>query len=83
MNTMRKTRRRLAVTVLAVVGIVGLFVGRLVDIQVVNAETLNAQSLGKRSIKVTDYAARGSIVDTHGNVLADSVERYDIIASPR
>lgn len=83
MNTARKTRRRLAVSVLAVIAIVGLFIGRLVDIQVVSAEELNEQSLGKRSITSIDYASRGSIVDTNGNVLADSVERYDITASPR
>ncbi|MGV8885064.1 MAG: peptidoglycan D,D-transpeptidase FtsI family protein [Microbacteriaceae bacterium] len=83
MKSAPQTRRRLAVSVLAIVGVVGLFVGRLVDIQVVNAEELNAQSLGKRSIKVIDYAARGQILDTNGNLLADSVERYDITASPR
>jgi cell division protein FtsI (penicillin-binding protein 3) len=79
----RKTRRRLAVTVLGIICIVGLFVGRLIDIQVVNAEELNAESFDKRSITSTDYAARGNIVDTNGVVLAGSVDRYDITASPR
>jgi cell division protein FtsI (penicillin-binding protein 3) len=63
--------------------VVGLFVGRLVDIQVVRAEVLNEESLGKRSITLTDYAARGSIVDTNGTILAGSVDRFDITASPR
>ena len=83
MDNSRKTRRRLAASILGILLVVGLFVGRLVDIQVVRAEELNTESLGKRSITVTDYAARGSIVDTNGVVLAGSVDRYDITASPR
>ena len=83
MDNSRKTRRRLAVTVLGIFLIVSLFVGRLIDIQVVNAEELNAESFDKRSITSTDYAARGNIVDTNGVVLAGSVDRYDITASPR
>ena len=83
MDNSRKTRRRLAVTVLGIICIVGLFVGRLIDIQVVNADELNAESFDKRSITSTDYAARGNIVDTNGVVLAGSVDRYDITASPR
>lgn len=83
MENSRKTRRRLAVTVLGIMLIVGLFVSRLVEIQVVNAEELNAESFDKRSITSTDYAARGNIVDTNGVVLAGSVDRYDITASPR
>ena len=83
MNNPRSTRRRLTATVLAIICVVGLFVGRLVDIQVVNAEELNKQSLGKRSINLVEYAARGDIVDTNGKTLADSVDRFYIIASPK
>lgn len=70
-------------TIFGVLCIVGLFVGKLVDIQVVQAEELNRESLGKRSIKVTEYAARGSIVDTNGVVLAGSVDRFNITADPK
>jgi len=82
-NNPRSTRRRLTATVLAIMCVVGLFVGRLVDIQVVNAADLNKESLGKRSINLVEYAARGDIVDTNGKILADSVDRYDITASPK
>jgi cell division protein FtsI (penicillin-binding protein 3) len=79
----RSTRRRLAGTIVCLVVVVGLFGAKLVDIQVVRADELNGQSKGKRSVAVTTYGARGSIVDSNGVVLASSVDRYDITASPR
>lgn len=83
MDQPRRSRRRLAIALIAVFVFVGVFVVKLVDIQLVNAEGLNKQSSDKRSIALTTYAPRGSIVDSNGNVLADSVTRYDITASPR
>ena len=82
MNNARRTKRRVAVTVLLVVAVFAVFVVRLVDIQVVRADDLNTDSLAKRSIAETTYAARGDIVDTDGNVLAGSVDRFDITAAP-
>jgi len=76
-------RRRLAVAMLLTFLVVAGFVVRLVDIQVVQADQLNKDSFDKRAIAVTNYAARGSIVDDKGTVLAASVMRYDITASPR
>jgi cell division protein FtsI (penicillin-binding protein 3) len=79
----RSTRRRLVGTVVVLFAVVGLFGARLVDIQVVRADELNQQSKGKRSVAVTTYGARGNIVDANGVLLAASVDRYDITASPR
>jgi len=82
MNT-RRARLRISGMVLVVFLMVTVFVVRLVDIQVVRADELNAQSLEKRAQELITYGVRGEIVDAHGAVLADSVERYDITVSPR
>lgn len=78
-----RSRRRVVLAVLALIAVISVFVVRLVDIQVVRADQLTTESKDKRSIAVTTYGSRGDIVDTNGVVLADSVERYDITASPR
>lgn len=79
----RGSTRRLALTVLTVFAIVAVFVVRLVDLQVVRAAELTAEAEQRRTIPVTTYGVRGSIVDANGEVLADSVERFDITASPK
>lgn len=69
-------------SVLVVFAIVAVFAVRLVDIQVVRADELNANAAERRTLPVTTYGTRGSIVDAEGVVLADSVERFDITAAP-
>ncbi len=78
----RGTRRRLALSVIVVFAIVAVFVVRLVDIQVVRAASITEKASERRTIPVTTYGVRGSIVDANGVVLADSVERFDITAAP-
>ena len=82
MTHSRLTARRLAMTLFVVVAIVGLFVVRLIDIQVVRAGELTAAAEARRSSSVLVHGVRGSIVDAKGVALADSVERYDITAAP-
>jgi len=78
----RDTRRRVFMAMALTLVVVAAFMVRLVDIQVVQAESLNAQSMGKREVKVVTYGTRGDIVDTNGTVLAGSVMRYDVTMSP-
>ncbi|MBX0298832.1 penicillin-binding protein 2 [Cryobacterium sp. 1639] len=77
------SKRRVAATVAVLVAIIGLFVVRLVDIQVVRADALSADSLGNRSVENTVYGARGEILDANGVVLAGTVMRYDVQLSPK
>lgn len=79
----RLTARRLALTLFAVFAVVGVFVVKLVDIQVVRAGELTAAAEARRSSQVTVWGQRGEIVDANGTVLADSVDRFDITASPK
>ena len=75
--------RRVGIILLAVFAVAALFIGRLVFIQVFDAGRLNAEAEDRRSLTRDQLGIRGSIVDANGVVLAESVERYDITASPR
>ncbi|AMM20722.1 hypothetical protein AX769_11935 [Frondihabitans sp. PAMC 28766] len=79
----RSRRRRVSFVAAALLVVVAVFVVRLVDIQVVQADALNTDAVGKRSITTPVYGDRGKIVDTNGKVLADTVLRYDITAAPK
>jgi cell division protein FtsI (penicillin-binding protein 3) len=68
---------------IAVMALVAIFVVRLIDIQVVEAGTLNAQSSADETVSATLYGVRGSIVDRNGTSLADSVTRYNITTAPK
>ena len=82
-RTSRFPMRRILVAAVVLIVLVGVFVVRLVDIQVVRAAALSEEAQGRRSTTVTEYGARGDIVDANGKVLADSVMRYDIALSPK
>jgi cell division protein FtsI (penicillin-binding protein 3) len=72
----------MALAIVCVLAVVGAFIVRLVDIQVVQADQLRAVAASKTADRSTVYGARGEIVDTNGNVLAGSVTRYDIVLDP-
>jgi cell division protein FtsI (penicillin-binding protein 3) len=79
----RHPARRMLLAAVVLVALVGVFVVRLIDIQVVRAAELSEEAQGRRSTTVTEYGARGDIVDANGTVLADTVMRYDIALSPK
>ena len=70
----RSPRRRTVVAMFVVLAVIGAFVIRLVDIQVVNAKEHIEQSLelGLSSSQET-YGTRGAIVDENGATLAGSI----------
>lgn len=79
----RSTKRRIVCTIIALFVIIIVFVVKLVDIQIVRADTLNADSLGNRSVESTVYGSRGDILSADGVVLAGTVMRYDVTVSPK
>lgn len=70
-------RRLRVIVVLFLVGLL-LLTMRLVDLQVVRAETLATTATQFRSRTYTIPAERGEIVDSEGNVLARSRQRYNV-----
>lgn len=75
--------RRIIASGVVLVAVVGVFLTRLVDIQVVRAAEYNEAAQDVRSHSETVYGPRGDIVDANGVVLADTVMRYDIAISPK
>ncbi|GAA6527063.1 penicillin-binding protein 2 [Intrasporangium sp. DVR] len=59
-----------------------LFAAQLLRIQAFDASATQAAALSKRSVKQYTPAMRGQILDTKGQVLADSVERFTVSADP-
>jgi len=79
----RSPRRRTVVAFTVVLAMLGVFVVRLVDIQVVNANDHIEQSEDLATgAKQTLYGTRGEIVDTNGSVLASSTLLYDVNIDP-
>ena len=67
---------------IAVLFVFSLFAAQLLRIQAFDASATQAAALSKRSIKLHTPAMRGQILDTNGQVLADSVERFTVSADP-
>ena len=83
-RTTRSPRRRTVVALAVVLSILGVFVVRLVDIQVVNADDHRADSAGVGMVASNKLeAARGTIVDETGAVLAGNTMLYDAQVDPQ
>ena len=74
--------RRLQLFAIAIVVIAILFIGRLVQVQIIQAADINKMSLSSRSVTHTIPAIRGQILDSTGRVLARTVLKYDVNVAP-
>lgn len=79
----RGPRRRTVVALAVILAVLGAFVVRLVDIQVVSADEHVSQSLEHIGKGNTITGQRGSVQDSNGVVLASSVLVYDAQLSPQ
>lgn len=75
--------RRIRWTLLIGLLFVALTVGKLVEVQVVNAEAYAETSVRQRARTVDLAATRGRLYDRQGEVLATSVESATVYADPR
>ncbi|MBX3311926.1 MAG: penicillin-binding protein 2 [Microbacteriaceae bacterium] len=82
MQSVFMTRRRVLFGAILVVALIAAFVIRLVDIQVVRAGEINKQADGRRVVTSPIYGERGTIYDANGQVLGETVIKYNITAAP-
>lgn len=82
-RTLRGTRGRNLI-VFAIVILTSLaFMVQLINVQMISAPQMNADSRAKRAVPVTIPSVRGDIVDRNGDVLATTDERFDVQLSPK
>jgi cell division protein FtsI (penicillin-binding protein 3) len=74
------TRRRVVMLRVALVVVLALFAGRLVELQAVRGETLAGAALDQRLRTTEIPAARGAILDANGQPLALSIDARNITA---
>ncbi|WP_431836923.1 peptidoglycan D,D-transpeptidase FtsI family protein [Cellulomonas sp. Y8] len=75
--------RRRTVLVVVVALLLTVFSGRLLWLQGVGGDAIAAEALTSRLTTSQLVAARGTITDSEGEVLATSVDRYDIVVNQR
>jgi len=75
--------RRRTVLVVVVALLLTVFSGRLLWLQGVGGDAIAAEALQNRLTTSQLVAARGTITDSEGEVLATSVDRYDIVVNQR
>ena len=74
--------RRIAGIFLISAAVVFMIGFRLVEFQVVKAESLREVSYERRAVTRTIPALRGEIVDVNGDVLARTIDRHDVNVAP-
>jgi cell division protein FtsI (penicillin-binding protein 3) len=74
--------RRLGITLLAIIFVLSLFAGRLVQLQGLQAGAYRKLAAQQRDRTIVLPALRGSITGANGQVLAMTVETYLVYADP-
>ncbi len=67
---------------LTVLFVLSIFAAQLLRVQAFDASATQAAALSKRLVTSVSPAMRARILDTNGQVLADSVERFTVVADP-
>lgn len=67
---------------IVIAAVVLVFVVRLFDVQVLSAAAINERADGRRGVSQVVWGDRGEILDRDGTVLAGTVDRFNITASP-
>ncbi|MBV2153580.1 penicillin-binding protein 2 [Kitasatospora sp. SUK 42] len=75
-------KRRLRVITVVLSLVFSVFAGRLVQLQLVDADALAADANTNRYLSIPITAERGSITSSDGVALAATVDAYDITADP-
>lgn len=75
--------RRLFVSLAVVLALLLVFTGRLIDVQMVQAQSLQSTAAEQLEATATITAQRGRILDRNGNVLAQTVLRYNVVVDQR
>ena len=76
-------RRRARTVLLAFALVMTLFAWQLVRLQWIDSQDVAAQALRNRLTKTSVPAARGLITSENGQVLARSVQRFDLAGDPK
>jgi cell division protein FtsI (penicillin-binding protein 3) len=74
--------RRLGITLLAIIFVLSLFAGRLVQLQGMESGNYRKLALQERDRTIVLPAMRGSITGANGQVLAMTVAQYQVTADP-
>jgi len=80
-NEHKTVNRRLALLIALSAVVIGLYVLRLVFLQLVNDELFKAQATSTTDYKFTVTAARGDIVDAAGRRIATTTTGYNVVLS--
>ena len=78
-NERKTVMRRMILLIAAACAVMGLFVLRLIFLQLVNGDDFKAQATNTTDYNFTVTAARGDIVDSSGRRIATSTTSYNVV----